>query len=389
MSGGFLTLGSYYANIEVGSPPQAFTVLIDTGSSNLALPFQSCQTCGPSNAPRFIPKKSTTFLPVPCNTKQCNKCSPPDYFGNETKCVFGQPVCTPGPINKNLCGFGITYGGGSSGITGFIGDDTFCFADQQLCVNHHNIILITMETPSGSFSTPPINGILGLAYEMNACNPTCTIPIFDHISRSYGIPNLFAMCLTGSNGGVLDLGAIDTKKYQGQIKYTAVTQKRWWNIHVLDMLVGNTSVRIPSFFYWTTNDVIGGFVDSGTSIVLVAPVIFSAIQNIFQSQYSSLPGVMNAFFSGGCITDQQMGNNLKNFPVVSVLVPDMENPKSTFLLSIPPKSYLMHVNGTYCFGIVGNVGTGIVLGDVFMENYYVVFDKKNQRLGFATVSICV
>ena len=36
-------------------------------------------------------------------------------------------------------------------------------------------------------------------------------------------------------------------------------------------------------------------------------------------------------------------------------------------------------------GIQGTTGVGVVLGDVFMMDYYVVFDKQNHRLGFAPV----
>jgi len=237
------------------------------------------------------------------------------------------------------------------------------------------------------FSQSPIDGIVGFAYPMNACNPTCTSLIYDDISSQFSLPNIISMCLTATNGGIMDLGSIDRNKYIGEIKYSPVTQQRWWNIHILDIYVGNNSIDIPSFFYWTTNDVIGGFVDSGTNIFLVAPAMFQSIQNIFQTKYSNLPGVMNLLFNGACVSDSQMGNQLPNFPNIVVVAPD-ENGMN-FTLSMPPQSYLMHVQGSYCLGIAGNAGTGIILGDVFMQNYYIVFDRDNNRLGFAPLKQCV
>ena len=40
------TLGYYYANIYVGSPPQEQSVIVDTGSGLLALPCSKCTSCG-------------------------------------------------------------------------------------------------------------------------------------------------------------------------------------------------------------------------------------------------------------------------------------------------------------------------------------------------------
>jgi hypothetical protein len=45
-----------------------------------------------------------------------------------------------------------------------------------------------------------------------------------------------------------------------------------------------------------------------------------------------------------------MGNQLNNFPTISVKVPDMSG-KSSFLLNIPPQSYIMNVSNQYCFGM--------------------------------------
>jgi hypothetical protein len=310
------------------------------------------------------------------------KCSPSDYFGNVSKCAFGQPFCSSQP--NGACGYGITYGGGSSGISGFVGLDVVCFGGY--CVKSHNVVFITEETPADSFSMSPIDGIIGFAYEMNACNPTCTSLIYDDISAQQNLPDLIAMCLTESDGGILDLGMIDPTKYTGNISYTPITQERWWNIHVLDITVGPTSVGIPDFFYWTTNDVIGGFVDSGTSVFLVAPAIYESIQNIFETQYGTLPGV-NTLFNGGCVSDQAMGNQVPNFPNINVMIPNEQG--DVFTITMPPQSYLLHSQQSYCLGIVGNAGTGIIIGDVFMQNYYIVFDKDNNRLGFAPLTSCV
>jgi hypothetical protein len=40
------SLGYYYANIFIGTPPQMQSVIVDTGSGILALPCSRCTSCG-------------------------------------------------------------------------------------------------------------------------------------------------------------------------------------------------------------------------------------------------------------------------------------------------------------------------------------------------------
>eukprot|EP01089_Gocevia_fonbrunei_P003670 TRINITY_DN1362_c0_g1_i1.p1 TRINITY_DN1362_c0_g1~~TRINITY_DN1362_c0_g1_i1.p1 ORF type:complete len:433 (-),score=78.37 TRINITY_DN1362_c0_g1_i1:17-1315(-) len=380
LTGGYLTLGAYYTKVTIGHPPQEFNLLVDTGSSNTAVPISNCTTCG--TGPFYYPHKSTVAKGITCSSPTCLKCVPDGLVSNQ--CVFGKPFCT----DSGNCAFGITYGGGSSALYGSYYSDMLCIGSSCGIVSVGGI---TDQYFFGFYNATTFYGILGLAYPFNACNPSCTTPVFEDIARQTNTPNIVGMCITGSEGGVMDLGFIDSTKYKGPLQYAPVITQRWYDIQLLDILVGNTSLGFHPFFYTTTNDVIGTFVDSGTSIILTSTGIFGQITTIFQTLYKHLPGVTGSsgFFAPGglnpCISQQQMGNNLQYFPDLTWVV---AGTNGNITLITPPSQYLINESGMYCLGIQGSTALGVVLGNVFMENYYVVFDRVNNLLGFAQVDQC-
>ncbi|NXA29938.1 PEPC protein, partial [Ibidorhyncha struthersii] len=51
----------YFGEISIGTPPQNFLVIFDTGSANLWVPSSYCQTPACGNHARFNPSLSSTF----------------------------------------------------------------------------------------------------------------------------------------------------------------------------------------------------------------------------------------------------------------------------------------------------------------------------------------
>lgn len=376
LEGGLLVLGTYVISVQVGTPPVTVSMIVDTGSSNTALPATGCQTCGSGNV--YDTTKSTTFQPMPCNSAACTQCYPTGSTCTDCDLFFGDSFC--GATNTTACGFGVTYGGGSSSIYGYYGMDNVCMGD--LC-SQITLSLIESEYPAGSLQTDQSTGILGLASEYNACNPTCVPPILDYYVNAGLTSNNFAVCLTGSNGGVLDVGYINSTRFTGSLQYVPITLDRWYNVQLLDIQIGPHSIGLPPFLYTTTNDVIGTFIDTGTSVILMNPVSFQYFQNTFTQFYANLPGIApNSGFFGSvpCLLARQV--NVLNYPDVTFV---FKGANGNVALPVPASSYLIPSGDLYCFGIGGIPSVGVVLGDVFMENYYIVFDRANSRLGFAPV----
>ncbi|POI32292.1 hypothetical protein CIB84_003956 [Bambusicola thoracicus] len=124
---------SYYGEISIGTPPQNFLVLFDTGSSNLWVPSTLCQSQACANHNEFNPNESSTF---------------------STQNEF----------------FSLQYGSGS--LTGIFGFDTVTI--QGISITNQEFGLSETE-PGTNFLYSPFDGILGLAFPAISAGGATTV----------------------------------------------------------------------------------------------------------------------------------------------------------------------------------------------------------------------
>ena len=75
LEGNTMPLGYFFVRVQLGTPGQTFTVIVDTGSSLMAVPCHGCQNCGKHISSYFEPLKSSTFSYGSCSALQhCQSC---------------------------------------------------------------------------------------------------------------------------------------------------------------------------------------------------------------------------------------------------------------------------------------------------------------------------
>lgn len=189
----------YFGEIGVGTPPQKFTVIFDTGSSNLWVPSAKC------------------YFSVPC------------YFHSK------YTSSRSNSYKKNGKSAAIQYGSGA--ISGFFSEDNIKVGD--LVVKGQEFIEATRE-PSVSFLVAKFDGILGLGFkEISVGNAT---PVwYNMVKQGLVKEPVFSFWLNRNlkeeSGGELVFGGVDPKHYKGKHSYVPVTRKGYWQFDMGDVLI--------------------------------------------------------------------------------------------------------------------------------------------------------
>uniref|UniRef100_A0A8C6X357 Peptidase A1 domain-containing protein n=1 Tax=Naja naja TaxID=35670 RepID=A0A8C6X357_NAJNA len=250
--------------------------------------------------------------------------------------------------------YSLTYGSGTLSI--MLGYDTVQI--QNIVVKNQQFGL-SVEEPTNPFYYSNFDGILGLT------NPTPNTEeslLYQMMSQNQISEPIFSFYFsrqpTVQYGGELILGGIDPQMYTGEITWAPMTDQGYWQIGIEEFAIGNTATG------WCSEGC-QGIVDTGTFLLTIPQqYITDFLQSVNAANYGS---------------DRVDCNDVQNMPTIIFFINGSQFP-------LPPSAYdngncYIAIEPTY---VSSSTGQPLwILGDVFLKEYYSIFDMKNNRVGLA------
>nr|XP_046252697.1 pepsin A-like [Scatophagus argus] len=306
---------SYYGVISIGTPPQSFTVIFDSGSSNLWVPSVYCTSEACQNHKKFNPQLSSTFK-----------------WGGES--------------------LSIQYGTGS--MTGYLGSDTVEVGGISVASQVFGL----SETEATFMASMAADGILGLAFQSIASDDV--VPVFINMIKQGLVAHpYFSVYLSGDSeaGSEVIFGGIDSTHYTGEITWIPLSSATYYQINMDSVTINGQTVACS-----------GGcqaIIDTGTSLI-VGPS--TEIDNI-----NSWVGATTNEYGDAIVNCQ----NIQNMPEVTFTL-------NGHAFTVPASAYVSQ-SSSGCSTGFGQGGTQQlwILGDVFIREYYTVFNPHTKYVGLA------
>lgn len=253
------------------------------------------------------------------------------------------------------------------------------------------------------------DGILGLAYQSldtaylmpeqtwpqsNTPKPltkgvkTTITPFYTQLIKQNSLENKFAFVTQRSrishvlddpksdplNSGYFIMGACEqcTDLYQGEFKSVKVVHDKFYNTNLLSVQVGNTKpINIPSV-EWSQQTSSNSIVDSGTNSILLSPEVFQALVTKISSSNSAEKG---STLSLGVAMMNEL--DIKSWPDLTFT---FEGPEEETSLILTPETYWQENNPAAGVAkcVLKSTGgpTVNILGLPLLNNHFTIFDRS-------------
>ncbi|MED6162298.1 hypothetical protein PIB30_069068 [Stylosanthes scabra] len=336
-----LLLNGYYTTrLWIGTPPQMFALIVDTGSTVTYVPCSTCEQCGSHQDPKFQPDTSSTYQPLKC-TLDCN--------------------CDN---DKNQCVYERQYAEMSSS-SGVLGEDVISFGNQSDLAPQRAIFgCETVET--GDLYSQHADGIMGLGRG--------DLSIMDQLVDKNVISDSFSLCYGGMDvgGGAMVLGGISPPSGMVFANSDPV-RSPYYNIDLKEIHVAGKRLSLDPKVFDSKH---GTVLDSGTTYAYLPEPAFLAFKDAIERELHSFkqisgpdPNYNDICFSGA-----------GNFPVVDMVFGNGQK------YSLSPENYMFRhskVRGAYCLGVFQNgKDPTTLLGGIVVRNTLVTYDREHTKVGF-------
>ena len=373
LQGDLIALGYFYADLKVGTPPQTFSLIVDTGSSVTAIPCAGCRQCGQHSNPRFEPESSVTFQHASCGgSLYCTSCS------------------------RGVCGYRVSYQEGSS-YSGFLARDVIRLGLGGACV--------TLEFPfgcsteeTGLFTSQQADGIMGLASSRRHAdqgNPT----VLEALVERRLVDDVFSLCI-GAVRGTLTFGmpqvngrqlvADEPQAEPPSLFWTYVVESTYYGVDVTRVMLGDEWLGRGTRDSATPASSI---VDSGTTFMYLHSAAFAPLLSRVRSKVCAGLVKTQAPKDEFCVRVSDFRLRLgKAATLRGSRAGDLFD--SCFdevrvvleggVLRMAPSQYFYASEEAdeFCLGIFDNYEDTLVLGAINMMDHEVIFDRVRRRIGF-------
>ncbi|KAK7415000.1 aspartic proteinase precursor [Neonectria punicea] len=225
----------YFSEITIGTPPQTFKVVLDTGSSNLWVPSSECGSIACYLHSKYTSSDSSTY-------------------------------------KSNGSEFEIHYGSGS--LSGFVSNDVVSIGD--LKIEKQDFAEATSE-PGLAFAFGRFDGILGLGYDTISVNHMVP-PFYQMVNQKLLDDPVFAFYLGDQEGeSEATFGGVDKSRYEGDIEYIPLRRKAYWEVDLDAITFGDEVAEQENT---------GAILDTGTSL----NVLPSALAELLNKEIGAKKG---------------------------------------------------------------------------------------------------
>jgi saccharopepsin len=205
----------YFSEITIGTPPQSFKVVLDTGSSNLWVPSSECGSIACYLHSKYDSSSSSTY-------------------------------------KSNGTSFDIQYGSGS--LSGFVSQDTVTIGD--ITIKGQDFAEATSE-PGLAFAFGRFDGILGLGYDTISVNRIVP-PFYKMIEQKLIDSPVFAFYLADQEGqSEVVFGGVDSNHFKGKLTTIPLRRKAYWEVDFDAIAYGDDKAELENT---------GIILDTGTSL---------------------------------------------------------------------------------------------------------------------------
>jgi hypothetical protein len=321
----------YYGEVTVGTPPQKFKVIFDSGSGHLLIPSRKCEDPACEGHSRYNATNSTTGMQIGWSDEP-TKAVEPDSDDRDVSTIF--------------------FASGSA--AGEFARDRVCVSEERCGVM--DFVQLTEESDD-PFKDAEWDGVMGLGLKISDANE---FNVLHNLVGGLSEPVL-AIYLTNNDDSALSFGHIDHDLYEGELKYQEISDEGYWQVKMDDFAIGGKASGICG------KDGCQAVVDTGSSMLMAPPPMVSALEKALDVK-----------------------EDCSNFDKLPTLGFTFQN--ATFTLR--PEDYIDSQktkdgkDGCW-LGLLPVPDTGkgplVVLGYPFLRQVYTVLDAgSSPKVGFAT-----